>query len=163
MVWCAKQSIYSRNSLRGRSQSTRLRCRRLFFCPARQNERCVAGLHERIITPLGEKTGPALRVEPEKAPYCVVRRSFGITKLLSSRLAWRFFRLNSAAWLIENAPKYKTGFIANRTYVYATVKQSISTGLISRRRDNIAYSSFRIRGPFQNIKHCAQGFTQRFG
>jgi len=57
-----------------------------------------------MITPLGGKMGPALRVEPEKAPYGVVRRSFGITKPLSSRLAWRFFRLNSAAWLIENAP-----------------------------------------------------------
>jgi hypothetical protein len=55
-----------------------------------------------MITPLGGKTGPALRVEPEKTPYCVVRRSFGITKPLSSRLAWRFFRLNSTTWLIEN-------------------------------------------------------------
>jgi len=57
-----------------------------------------------MITPLGGKTGPALRVEPEKAPYCVVRLSFGITKPLSSRLAWRFFRLNSTNWPIENTP-----------------------------------------------------------
>ncbi|MCW4345570.1 MAG: hypothetical protein N0E48_19745 [Candidatus Thiodiazotropha endolucinida] len=58
-------------------------------------------LHERMITPLGAKTAPALRVAPEKAPLDVARRSFGITKPLSSRpegsalgvrLDWRFFR-----------------------------------------------------------------------
>ena len=30
-----------------------------------------------------------------KAPLGVARRLFGMTKLLSSRLDWRFFRLNS--------------------------------------------------------------------
>ena len=68
----------------------------LFFRPARQNERGVARLHERMITQLGGKIAPALRVEPEKAPLCVARRSFGVTKCLSSCLDWRFFRLNRA-------------------------------------------------------------------
>jgi hypothetical protein len=47
-----------------------------------------------MITQLGGEIAPALRVEPEKSPLCVVRRSFGVTKHLSSRLDWRFFRLN---------------------------------------------------------------------
>jgi len=72
--------------------------------PARQNERGVVSLHERVITPLGKDRDPALRVAPEKAPDYVVRRSFGITKPLSSRLAWRFFRRNRTTLLIENAP-----------------------------------------------------------
>ncbi|MCG7876436.1 MAG: hypothetical protein N0C90_08915, partial [Candidatus Thiodiazotropha endolucinida] len=74
-------------------------------------------LHERMITPLGGKIAPALRVAPrrkcpwgapEKAPLGVARRSFGITKPLSSRpegsalgvrLDWRFFRRNRANWI----------------------------------------------------------------
>jgi hypothetical protein len=36
-------------------------------------------------------TAPALRVAPEKAPLGVARRSFGMTKLHSSRLDWRLF------------------------------------------------------------------------
>jgi len=44
---------------------------------------------------LKAKIVPALRVEPEKAPLGGARRLFGMTKLLSSRLDWRFFRLNS--------------------------------------------------------------------
>ncbi len=47
---------------------------------------------------------PGLRVTAEKAPCRVVRRSFGITKPLSSRLAWRFFNCNRTALVIENAP-----------------------------------------------------------
>ncbi|MEL0584107.1 MAG: hypothetical protein AAES65_04405 [Candidatus Thiodiazotropha sp. (ex. Lucinoma kazani)] len=74
------------------------------MCPARQNERGVARLHERMITPLGAKTAPALRVAPEKAPLGVAPRSFGTTKLLSSRLDWRFFRLNRAHWISVNRP-----------------------------------------------------------
>ncbi|MCW4344569.1 MAG: hypothetical protein N0E48_14625 [Candidatus Thiodiazotropha endolucinida] len=74
------------------------------MCPARQNERSVVILHERMITPLGAKTAPALRVVPEKAPLGVARRSFGITKLLSSRLDWRFFRHNRAYWISVNRP-----------------------------------------------------------
>ncbi|MEW8543455.1 MAG: hypothetical protein AB2693_07945 [Candidatus Thiodiazotropha sp.] len=49
-----------------------------------------------MITPLGEKIAPALRGAPEKAPLGITRRSFGTTKLLSSRLDWRFFRGNRA-------------------------------------------------------------------
>ncbi|MCW4345663.1 MAG: hypothetical protein N0E48_20240 [Candidatus Thiodiazotropha endolucinida] len=50
---------------------------------------------------------------PEKAPLGVARRSFGITKLLSSRpegsalgvrLDWRFFRHNRAHWISVNRP-----------------------------------------------------------
>jgi len=37
---------------------------------------------------LGAKIVPALRVAAEKAPLCVVRHSFRITKLHSSRLDW---------------------------------------------------------------------------
>ncbi|MEW8544311.1 MAG: hypothetical protein AB2693_12325 [Candidatus Thiodiazotropha sp.] len=57
-----------------------------------------------MITPLGVKTAPALRVAPEKAPLGVARRSFGITKLLSSRLDWLFFRHNRAHWISVNRP-----------------------------------------------------------
>ncbi|MCG8013895.1 MAG: hypothetical protein JAY64_19660, partial [Candidatus Thiodiazotropha weberae] len=38
----------------------------LFLCPARQNERSLVVPNERMITPLGAKTEPALRVAPEK-------------------------------------------------------------------------------------------------
>ncbi|MCW4342959.1 MAG: hypothetical protein N0E48_06305 [Candidatus Thiodiazotropha endolucinida] len=41
---------------------------------------------------------------PEKAPLGVARRSFGITKPLSSRLDWRFFRHNRAYWISVNRP-----------------------------------------------------------
>jgi len=73
----------------------------LFCCPARQSERVipqghvVVALHMRVttcprgITRLDNKTGSALRVVPEKTPSCVVRRSFGVTKPLFSRLAPR--------------------------------------------------------------------------
>jgi len=47
----------------------------------------------------------ALRVVPEKTPGCVVCGSFGITKPLSSRLDWRFFRFNRATFLIVNTPE----------------------------------------------------------
>jgi hypothetical protein len=49
-----------------------------------------------MITPLGGKIAPALRVAPEKAPLVVARLLFGITKLHSSRLDWRFFSHNRA-------------------------------------------------------------------
>ncbi|MGD8908530.1 MAG: hypothetical protein PVI92_04215 [Chromatiales bacterium] len=55
-----------------------------------------------MITPLGEETAPALRVAFEKAPLGVARRSFGIDKLLSSRLDWRLFRGNKAHWMSVN-------------------------------------------------------------
>ena len=44
---------------------------------------------------IDKKVVPALRVVAPKAPLCVARRSFGITKLHSSRLDWRFFSHNS--------------------------------------------------------------------
>jgi hypothetical protein len=57
-----------------------------------------------MITQLDEKIAPALRVEPEKSPLCVARRSFGVTKHLSSRLDWRFFRLNRVDSISVNRP-----------------------------------------------------------
>ncbi|MCW4344620.1 MAG: hypothetical protein N0E48_14880 [Candidatus Thiodiazotropha endolucinida] len=57
-----------------------------------------------MLTPLDGKIAPALRVAPEKAPLGVARRSFGITKLLSSRLDWCFFRRNRANWISVNRP-----------------------------------------------------------
>ncbi|MEW8543979.1 MAG: hypothetical protein AB2693_10630 [Candidatus Thiodiazotropha sp.] len=66
-----------------------------------------------MITPLGAKTAPALRVVPEKAPLGVARRSFGTNKLLSLRpegsalgvrLDWCFFRHNRAHWISVNRP-----------------------------------------------------------
>ncbi|VAW41635.1 hypothetical protein MNBD_CHLOROFLEXI01-503, partial [hydrothermal vent metagenome] len=62
---------------------------------ARRKECCVVVLHKRLTTPQGGKSGPALRVASEKAPLGVARRLFGVTKLLSSCLDWRFFRRNS--------------------------------------------------------------------
>ena len=47
---------------------------------------------------------PALRVEAKKAPLCVARRLFGMTKLLSSRRDWRFFSLNSNNLISVNRP-----------------------------------------------------------
>ncbi|HBR96766.1 MAG TPA: hypothetical protein DD979_05245, partial [Gammaproteobacteria bacterium] len=70
-------------------------CRRVFFLPARQQERSVVILHERWLTRLGGKIIAALRVAPKKAPLGVAPRSFGTTKRRSSRLDWRFFRHNS--------------------------------------------------------------------
>ncbi|MEW8543959.1 MAG: hypothetical protein AB2693_10530 [Candidatus Thiodiazotropha sp.] len=70
-------------------------------------------LNERMITLLGGKTAPALRVVPENAPLGVARRSFGITKPHSSRpegsalgvrLDWRIFRHNRADWISVNRP-----------------------------------------------------------
>ena len=52
-------------------------------------------LHNRLITQLGGKIAPALWVAAKKAPLSVVRCLFGVTKLLSSRLDWRFFSHNS--------------------------------------------------------------------
>ncbi|MEW8546139.1 MAG: hypothetical protein AB2693_21675 [Candidatus Thiodiazotropha sp.] len=57
-----------------------------------------------MITLLGAKTAPALRVGPEKAPLGVARRSFGVTKPLSSRLDWRFFRPNRPHPISVNRP-----------------------------------------------------------
>ncbi|MEW8543156.1 MAG: hypothetical protein AB2693_06445 [Candidatus Thiodiazotropha sp.] len=66
-----------------------------------------------MLTPLGGKIAPALRVAPrrkcpwgvpEKAPLGVTRRSFGTTKPLSSRLDWRFFRRNRADRISVNRP-----------------------------------------------------------
>jgi hypothetical protein len=48
--------------------------------------------------------GLTLRVDAENAPYCVIRRLFGITKLHSSCLVWRIFGVNSGGKLIENGP-----------------------------------------------------------
>jgi len=76
----------------------------LFFCPARQHERGVVVLHKRAITLLGKKTGPALRVAAEKTPCRVVRRSFEISKPLSSRLAWRLFSRKRTALLMVITP-----------------------------------------------------------
>ena len=61
-------------------------CRRPFFRLARQNERGVAPLHERVITPPGGKTAASpivyvVGVVAEKAPLCVARHSFDATKL----------------------------------------------------------------------------------
>ncbi|MEW8543103.1 MAG: hypothetical protein AB2693_06170 [Candidatus Thiodiazotropha sp.] len=66
-----------------------------------------------MLTPLDGKIAPALWVAPrrkcpwgapEKAPLGVARRSFGITKLLSSRLDWCFFRRKRANWISVNRP-----------------------------------------------------------
>jgi len=43
---------------------------------------------------VGQPNGPALRVVTEFTPLFVARRSFGDTKLLSSRLDWREFSHN---------------------------------------------------------------------
>ena len=50
--------------------------------PARQNESGVVAPHKRVITRLGENRGLARRVASEKPPYCVVHRSFAMSKLL---------------------------------------------------------------------------------
>jgi hypothetical protein len=57
-----------------------------------------------VTTLLKAKRVPALRVEPEKTSLCVARRLFGMTKLLSSRLDWRFFRLNSDEYETSTDP-----------------------------------------------------------
>ena len=48
---------------------------------------------------------PALRVEPENAPLGVAHRSFGMTKPHSSRLDWRFFRLNRGEYETSTDPR----------------------------------------------------------
>jgi hypothetical protein len=63
--------------------------RRPFFRQPRRSERSVVVLHQQAATPAGGKMAPSLRVVPRIAPCRVTRRSFGVTKLLSSCLAWR--------------------------------------------------------------------------
>ena len=53
------------------------------------------GLQKRLLSQLYGKIVLSLRVESKKTPLGVARLSFRITKLLSSRLDWRSFRLNS--------------------------------------------------------------------
>ena len=55
----------------------------------RRAERSVLNVHKRGATPARGLWAPSLRVAPQKLPGRVARRSFGITKLLSSRLAWQ--------------------------------------------------------------------------
>jgi hypothetical protein len=47
---------------------------------------------------------PALRVVAKIPPLVVARRSFGMTKLLSSRLDWRHFSHNSDSRISVNRP-----------------------------------------------------------
>ena len=47
-------------------------------------------LYKRVLTQLAGKMGPALRVVSETAPLGVARCSFGTTKHLASRLAYRY-------------------------------------------------------------------------
>ena len=47
---------------------------------------------------------PALRVEAKKAPLCVARHLFGITKPRFSRLDGRFFSHNSGNSISDNRP-----------------------------------------------------------
>lgn len=60
--------------------------------------------HKRLITKLGAKLAPALRVVAKKAPLSVARRSFGVTKPLSSRLDWRLFSHNIGDSTSANRP-----------------------------------------------------------
>jgi len=62
-----------------------------FLCPTRRKARSVVFLHKRLTTQAGAKIVPALRVVTEKAPLCVSRRLFRITKRCSFCLDWRFF------------------------------------------------------------------------
>lgn len=62
-----------------------------FFCQTRQKECRVVTPHKRLITPFGEKKVPALGVASKKTPLSVTHRSFGTTKLHSSRLDWCVF------------------------------------------------------------------------
>src|SRR5580765_1465563 len=72
--------------------------RRPQWAGARRAERCVVTPHERGATPPRTITAPSRRVGPPKPPGRVARRSFGITKLLSSRLArWLWGRQRSRA------------------------------------------------------------------
>ncbi len=47
---------------------------------------------------------PALRVVAKVPPLVVARRLFGVTKLLSSRLDWRYFSHNSDNQITVNRP-----------------------------------------------------------
>ena len=60
--------------------------------------------HKRPITQLGAKRAPALRVAAVKAPLVVAHRSFRMTKLLSSRLNWRFYSHNRVLSISVNRP-----------------------------------------------------------
>ena len=48
--------------------------------------------------------GQTLRAITEKAPYGVIRLSFGTTKLRSSRLVWRLFSDISGDWRVRSPP-----------------------------------------------------------
>ena len=58
-----------------------------------------------MTTQPGGKMAPSLGVVAEKVPLVVARRSFGFTKLLSSRLDWRIFSHNSDDPSGVNRPK----------------------------------------------------------
>ena len=59
-----------------------------FFPGTRRIERGVLTVRKRNATQFRGKMAPARRVAPQKGPCGVTRRSFGVTKLLSSCLAW---------------------------------------------------------------------------
>jgi len=61
-------------------------------------------LYERVITMLGEKMTPALRVAAKKAPLYVVARYFGTTKVRSPRRDWHCFNHNSGNAMGVNRP-----------------------------------------------------------
>ncbi|MES9859732.1 MAG: hypothetical protein ABW138_02695, partial [Candidatus Thiodiazotropha sp. 4PDIVS1] len=56
------------------------------------------------------KIASALRVTPEKAPFGVARRSFGVTKPLPSRLDWRFSGATGSIHLVLTGPKAVCSF-----------------------------------------------------
>jgi len=78
--------------------------RRPFFCGARRIERHVLNVHKRNATPPRGKMAPSLRVAPQNGPCGVARRSFGTTKLLSSRLAWPVLERQRGSAISVNRP-----------------------------------------------------------
>ena len=103
------------------------RCWRPFCCSARQKERGVVILHKRLITTLGDKMAPALRVVAKKPPLVVARRLFGVTKPRFSRLDWWLFSRNSNDPNSVNRPPSGTYTQNTRTHELSPNRENRET------------------------------------
>jgi hypothetical protein len=99
-----------------------------------------------MITPLGGKTAPALRVAPEKAPLGVARRSFGMTKLHYSRRAGlhpkEIKRVFQESWATSDNHK-------------AFAQALLSKGFVLARGDRHGYVALDYRGEVYAVARYA--------
>ena len=141
------------------------RCWILLLSSARRKKRSVVILHKRLTTQLKATIVPALRVEPEKAPLGVARRSFGMTKPRSSRLDWRFFRLNRVEDETSTNPGKTKGSLPTNLILGHVDFSALGAYYTSCRRaakyrrdiNNLATSAISSQSTVIPIKHFISG------